>query len=257
MKHLGGFVLSVCAIQAHITVESDLAQKIGDAIWQNECGRRVSGLTHWKVGEEFPSFGIGHFIWYPPDVHKTFKETFPALITFIIRQLSAPDWLKMQIKQGASWFSQKQFIKEKSSKRMHELRALLASTVDLQVMFIIERLRNALPVMIKDLPVQERALVHNRFTRLAQTLRGIYALADYVNFKGEGTAPNEVYNGIRWGLLQVLLGMDDDKELIDAFVVSATQVLQQRVKASPKERNEQQWLKGWLNRIQTYKTLKL
>ena len=259
MKYLGGFLLSVCAAQAHITVEPDLAKKIGDAIWQNECGGRVSGLTHWKVGEEFLSFGIGHFIWYPPDVHKTFKETFPDLITFIMQQRnqSVPDWLKAQMNQGAPWFSQKQFVKEKNAKRMQEVRTLLASTVDLQVLFIIQRLQDALSVMIKDLPVQERALVHNRFTRLAQTSRGLYALADYVNFKGEGTAFNEVYNGTRWGLLQVLLGMDDNKELIDAFVESAENVLKQRVKVLPKERNEQQWLKGWLNRIQTYKTIKL
>ncbi len=257
MNYLGGFVLSVCAAQAHITVEPDLAKKIGDAIWQNECRGRESGLTHWKSGEEFPSFGIGHFIWYPSGVQKTFKETFPDLITFIAHHRSVPDWLKMQIKEGALWSSQKQFVKEKSSKQMKELRTLLTSTVDLQLLFIIQRLQDALPMMIKNLLVQQRALVHNRFVRLAQTPRGIYALADYVNFKGEGTASNEVYNGTRWGLLQVLLGMDDTKELIDAFVESAGNVLKQRVKASPKERNEQQWLKGWLNRIQTYKTIRL
>ncbi len=140
---------------------------------------------------------------------------------------------------------------------MCALRSLLASTVDLQVLFIMQRLHNALPEMIKKLPVRQRALVHNRFVKLAQTSRGIYALADYVNFKGEGTAHNESYNGTRWGLLQVLLGMDDSKELINAFVASAKEVLEQRVKASPKERNEQQWLQGWLNRIQTYKTIRL
>ncbi len=257
MKHIGGLLLSMCAVHAHITIEPALAKKIGDAIWQNECRGRESGLTHWKSGEEFPSFGIGHFIWYPSGVQKTFKETFPDLIIFITRHSSVPDWLQMQIKEGALWSSQKQFVKEKSSKQMKELRTLLTSTVDLQLLFIIQRLQDALPMMIKNLPVQKRALVHNRFVRLAQTPRGIYALADYVNFKGEGTAPNEVYNGTRWGLLQVLLGMDDNKERIDAFVASAAPVLEQRVKASPQERNEQQWLQGWLNRIRTYKTIKL
>jgi hypothetical protein len=36
---------------------------IGKKIWQNECGGTVDGLTTWNVGEEFPSLGIGHFIW--------------------------------------------------------------------------------------------------------------------------------------------------------------------------------------------------
>lgn len=211
MKHIGGLLLCVFSVHARLIVEPAVAKEIGNAIWSNECRDRISDLTHWKNGEEFPSFGIGHFIWYPPEVNQTFKETFPDLIRFIVRYYSVPDWLQVQIKQGAPWFSQKQFVKKKSSKQMQELCALLASTVDLQVLFIIQRVQAALPTMIKNLPVQQRSLVNNRFVRLAQTLRGIYALADYVNFKGEGIAPNEVYNGTRWGLLQVLLGMDDKK----------------------------------------------
>jgi len=37
---------------------------IGKKIWQNECACSVDGLTTWNAGEEFPSLGIGHFIWY-------------------------------------------------------------------------------------------------------------------------------------------------------------------------------------------------
>ena len=40
------------------------AAAIGSKIWQNECGGTVSGLTSWNAGEDFPSLGIGHFIWY-------------------------------------------------------------------------------------------------------------------------------------------------------------------------------------------------
>ncbi len=74
MKHIGGLLLGVCALNAQINIEPAVAKKIGDAIWRNECQGRVGGLTHWKSGEEFPSFGIGHFIWYPAGVHKTFKD---------------------------------------------------------------------------------------------------------------------------------------------------------------------------------------
>jgi len=39
--------------------------------------------------------------------------------------------------------------------------------------------------------------------------------------------------------------------LID-FVEAAKSVLKQRVKNSPPERHEDQWLKGWFNRLDTY-----
>ena len=41
------------------------ATAIGNKVWRYECGGRIDGLTSWNVGEDFPSLGIGHFIWYP------------------------------------------------------------------------------------------------------------------------------------------------------------------------------------------------
>jgi hypothetical protein len=32
---------------------------------QSSAGGSITGLTTWNAGEEFPSLGIGHFIWYP------------------------------------------------------------------------------------------------------------------------------------------------------------------------------------------------
>ncbi|MDX8395917.1 MAG: hypothetical protein R8K22_05850, partial [Mariprofundaceae bacterium] len=80
-------------------------------------------------------------------------------------------------------------------------------------------------------------------------------LIDYVNFKGEGTNPNERYQGQGWGLLQVLQNMDTERAKQHAnlaFSDAAEKVLTQRVALSPIERNEQRWLAGWLKRIQTY-----
>ena len=55
------------------------ASKIGEQIWQNEGLGRVDYLAVWNQGEAFPSFGIGHFIWYPAGVDGPFLESFPAL----------------------------------------------------------------------------------------------------------------------------------------------------------------------------------
>ena len=92
---------------------------------------------------------------------------------------------------------------------------------------------------------------------LAKLPRGLYALTDYLNFKGEGTLSAESYGDTRWGLLQVLLGMDDEADLIKSFVSSAKIVLTQRVAASPQKQKEKGWLPGWLHRVEGYEKIEL
>src|SRR5271154_4776659 len=78
-----------------LTVSPEDASKIGERIWKNECAGKVDGLTHWKKGENFASFGIGHFIWYSQGQKERFTETFPALLTFLQQKgASLPVWLK-------------------------------------------------------------------------------------------------------------------------------------------------------------------
>src|SRR5690606_37756795 len=82
---------------------------------------------------------------------------------------------------------------------------------------------------------------------------GLYALIDYVHFKGEGTNPAERYQGEGWGLLQVLQNMPAHSAApLDAFAASARTVLSQRVANAPAERREDRWLQGWHNRVSTY-----
>ena len=52
---------------------------IGKKIWQNESGGTLNGLTAWNSGEEFPSLGIGHFIWYPAGFNGRFEESWPSV----------------------------------------------------------------------------------------------------------------------------------------------------------------------------------
>src|SRR5215475_13558733 len=90
---------------------------------------------------------------------------------------------------------------------MKELRTFLAATIDLQVAFLIERLRSALSKMLAATSSGERPRIGNQFQRLTTSTQGCYALVDYVNFKGEGVLLTERYRGRGWGLLQVLEGM--------------------------------------------------
>jgi hypothetical protein len=133
---------------------------------------------------------------------------------------------------------------------MKELRQFLFETKNLQALFIAARLEKALPRIIEKLSPAEKEKVSIAFTQLASDSRGLYALIDYTNFKGEGISPEETYKGQGWGLLQVLQAMP--KNTVADFVEQAKKILAQRVKNSPPERQEEKWLKGWMNRLDTY-----
>lgn len=233
-------------------ISHDLAQKVAERIWQNECRGTIEGLTSWNNGEEFASLGIGHFIWYPPGPKGRFKETFPELLAFLERNgTSIPYWIKSA--SGCPWESKKDFDSQKNSERMLQLRKLLYDTRSLQAEFIASRLENCLPKLLDGLPPDEKLHLESQFHRLDKSPEGLYALIDYVNFKGEGLTPSEAYHGKGWGLRQVLIRMDNNEAPpVQAFITSAKKVLSERVQNSPAERGEERWLKGWFNRLETY-----
>lgn len=230
------------------------AARIGKLIWRNESGGTVDGLTHWNTGEAFPSLGIAHFIWYPEGSSGPFVESFPALLSFlIVNDAAVPDWLAEA--RGAPWPDRASFYRVFRSKRMNALRALLSDTVDLQARFAAHRLEGALPKILDSAAPESRPALRARFYAVAAHPRGVYALVDYVNFKGEGIAPTERYSGKGWGLLQVLEGMPDTvpgERAVADFSESARKVLERRVALSPSERGEARWLPGWHKRVATY-----
>lgn len=238
-----------------ISISPEDVQRIGRLIWRNECNATLAGLTSWNQGEEFASLGIGHFIWYPAGPHGPFEESFPPLLKFLAANGSAiPDWLSGN--PDCPWPDRAAFHAELDSKRMRELRGLLASTIALQARFIVGRLEAALPKILAALPEEQRDPVRAQFYRVAAEPLGVYALVDYVNFKGEGISPSERYRGQGWGLLQVLQGMQGTQPgqaALDEFALCADRVLTRRVKNSPPERHEERWLPGWRARLETYR----
>ena len=121
-------------------------------------------------------------------------------------------------------------------------------------MFIVERLHNSTADLFRELEPSQQSSVEASFYEIAnsQTPYGMYALIDYVHFKGTGTATSERYQGEGWGLLQVLLELQGSTANLDDFVAAATRVLKRRVANAPSERKEQRWIAGWTNRLQTY-----
>lgn len=231
------------------------ALRIGRKIWQNECAGTVSGLTSWNAGENFASLGIGHFIWYPKGERGPFEESFPDFIQYAAKREARIPSVARESRAGCPWQSRAAFTAAQDGAEMKELRAFLAATVDLQAGFLVQRLDQALPKMLAELPAAERASLRERFDRVARTAQGCYALVDYVNFKGEGVLDSERYQGQGWGLLQVLQGMtgnENGRTAAAAFSASARRVLTQRVKNSPPARAENRWLAGWLTRVASY-----
>lgn len=243
--------VDVAPAASGIKISAAEADRIGRRIWRNECAGTRDGLTSWNKGEDFASLGIGHFIWYPAGRRGPFKESFPALRDYLRSQgVKLPGWLAGA--KACPWPDRAAFMAAFRSPRMEELRSILADTVGLQARFAALRLESALPDMLAAAPAEQRSKIRDNFYRVANAPGGLYALMDYVNFKGEGTSPSERYQGEGWGLLQVLEGMTGSGSPTKDFSRSAERVLMRRIELSPPARGEKRWMAGWRNRVATY-----
>ena len=231
---------------------------IGSKIYANECAAKPENLIIWGEGEEFPSLGIGHFIWYPEDFKGPFVETFPDMVAYVSQFKAAPLWLKKREPFSAPWTSKKVFLKAIDSEDMSLLRQWLLETHAYQAQYIsLEVIKRFNHYLRTSKDANKKAVVRV-FNQLMKTKEGRFALIDYVNFKGMG-ADHEEYQGEQWGLISVLKPITltafhtmDSPQLLKAFVESAKQRLQLRVQLSPRQRNEQRWLKGWFKRLDDY-----
>ena len=218
--------------------------RVGHRIWQNECAGTVAGLTSWNAGEDFASLGIGHFIWYPAGRRGPFEESFPALVGYLEqRGVKMPAWTHAP----CVWNSKAAFDADKNGPRQKELRTILAGCVRQQTEFIMLRLQNAVPKMVQ----AGGSRVAQNHAALSQSAEGMFAMIDYVNFKGEGLKATERYQGQGWGLAQVLGEMQNGSPA--EFAEAAKRILSRRVALSPPDRGEKRWLAGWHNRCDAYK----
>jgi hypothetical protein len=229
-------------------------QKIGMQIWKNESGQHLDLLVHWHKNETFPSFGIGHNIWFLTGQEKKFNEQFPQLCTYLEKNgVKLPQWLQKVKNSGAPWKNREEFLKD--YKKINNLCHLLSVTIELQTEFMIERLDEQWPKILQHAPKKQQTKLMHNYKLMRSTLLGTYTLIDYLNFKGSGLDPKEESNGQRWGLLQVLLDMPDGltKDTVNqAFTLSAIKILVTLVQNSAPEYNRMKFLNGWIKRLNTY-----
>lgn len=229
-------------------------KKIGYAIWYNETSLRKEQLAFWSEHESFPSFGIGHAIWFPEGVTSPFTEQFPLLCSYLEKNnVKLPLWLKKAKTTGAPWQSRIEFMQD--TQKRAELIGLLSSTIDLQTRFMIERFEKRVPLLLKAVPPKKKKQVVENIRLLKSSLLGMYGLIDYLNFKGDGLNPQEEVHGYRWGLAQVLIDMPAGltcDNVARAFSVSAAKRLLKLIENSYPSYARVKYLSGWMKRVNSY-----
>ncbi|NKB32356.1 MAG: hypothetical protein GKR91_04590 [Pseudomonadales bacterium] len=252
---LGQYMLATMAFgQAFELTDADL-QWLGERVFANECASKYDCLTSWNEGEDFPSLGIGHFIWFQAGQDSPFEETFPALLQYFEeRNVETPGWLNNNANPESPWRNREEFYTDFNSERSIQLRTFLDRTKAIQVDFIVRRLGQSLEQIITSFSTDQQTSVRELITTVARSHPpyGAYALIDYVHFKGTGLKSSERYQNQGWGLKHVIDKMQGSPITLYSFVQAAKQVLGDRVINAPVARNEQRWLVGWHNRVASY-----
>lgn len=239
-----------------IVIEADdtINKRIGMLIWQNEAAQRTDLLAFWNSSEPFPSFGIGHFIWYPAHQPIIHTQQFPTLCDYLQKNgILLPQWLIDALPKGAPWKSREAFLAD--FMRVQELRTILKGTVALQTSFIIESLETAWPSILKAIPQAKKKQVQSIYTLMKSFPLGTYTLIDYCNFKGTGLNPKERAGKKGWGLLHVLMHMPPHlttANVTQAFVISAAQLLLNRIYHNGPDYTLLSFFNGWMKRLNSY-----
>jgi hypothetical protein len=238
-----------------ILLSSKEIQWVGEKVFENECSGKEECLLEWNDGEDFLSLGVGHFIWYPQGQTGPFEESFIKFLSYLKNSgEKLPGWLNVNPLPGCPWGTKDEFLRDREGSKVAELYQLLTNTKFKQMNFIVNRLDDALAEMLESIPEDQHQKITEGFLDLASTPEGIFALIDYINFKGLGIVSTERYHEKGWGLVQVLSEMNGQEKAktLESFVKAANKVLEERVRNSPPERNEQRWLAGWKNRVASY-----
>jgi len=240
-----------------LTISPQIALPIGVKIWFNESGGSIMGLTAWNDGEDFASLGIGHFVWQPYANRKraSFNAGFPKLIRYIEKRGGAniPTWLRGNL--YCPWDSREEFLRDQYSPRMIELRNFLQQTIPIQAECMVKHLEEILPDLLASTPPEDRSFIYHKFHTLTRTPSGIYALVDYLNFKGPGVSNSRRNYEHGSGLLHVLKGMKfapPGATPLQAYTWAAKNALIRKVEQAPSTAHHERWLSGWFNRVNTY-----
>jgi hypothetical protein len=273
LQTLAGALATVAALPARaqtptpdgtiprLAISPETAARVGQQVWQNESGRSIAGLTAWNDAEDFPSLGIGHWIWFKAGGHPVFEESFPRLLVYMReRGAKLPAWLDKPRIPPCPWQNKADFQRQFNGPELTGLRRFLVDTIPLQTQFLLVRADAAIPRMLATLPEPaDRRHLIAQLDRLVRSSPDLYPLIDYVNFKGEGISPKETFfdpatrRNEGWGTKHLLLEMKGSAigpPALAEFSRSAKYVLDRRIRNHPPSKR---WQAGWHKRCETYR----
>lgn len=225
-------------------------------VYFNECAGNPKFLITWRTDEAFPSLGIGHFIWFPKNLNAPYQETFRDFLLMAEKEgAEIPAWIMELPGLMCPWDNREEFLKDLQSEKMRSLREFLETTKNFQVSFIVRRSEEAFSRILDVIPQDQRPVIGKKLSMVENTPNGLFALIDYINFKGEGILESERFKGWGWGLVQVLEEMKmpkDEAEALPEFVRAAQLVLERRVRNSAISEEELKRLQGWKHRVLRY-----
>lgn len=212
--------------------------------------------------------GIAQNLWLPEGSNSIFQTEWPT-VAQRLQELGCK--IKPWMLEGCPWSSQEAFDTDFNSKKMVWLRTHLSKKklVLAQAFCIAERLQRAMDPSSPDslltgLTEEQSTLVQKNFDLVVHCFNpsGIYALIDYVNFKGEGRLDgSEKFVGVSCGLLQVSLNIQtpeevaNDETIINAFVEGAKVTLNNRIiyhKIQDPNSNDRQYWNMWVAHLSDY-----
>ena len=232
---------------------------IAKQIFKNETGGNRSKLIHWNSGEDFPSLGIGHFIWIPRSSNAGFGDSFKEVVQFYKKNdVELPHFLKgLAPNYDCPWQNSNDFWIQRYDPKVLELETFLATTFDVQTSYLFSKLKESLPKILNGLSNEEKIFIDRNIKSIISTQASWYPIIDYLNFKGSGHGQYVTTEKGGWGLRQVLLGMQpsiSNTDPVGAFMDSAIKTLTKRVELRNYDRR---WLDGWSKRIETYGTFNI
>ncbi len=214
-------------------LSDDELLQIGMQIWQNQCSvwdapdtkitsSMKQGLTDWDDDSDVATIGMGQYLWYSSDATNRMQEDWPT----VAQALQAKGYpIKQWVLGECPWDTKEEFMAHFNGHKLTYLRKMLAKkpVIVEQTRCDAERLDAALPKILASVHVDTnltddqkttlKAVITKHFNEVAmtQTPVGLYALMDYVHFRGEGVLQTERIDGdIAWGLRQALTLMNDD-----------------------------------------------
>ena len=120
--------------KADLSISKAELDIVAEKIFKNEAGGKKIDLVYWNTGEDFPSLGIGHFIWYKQGQRGRFLESFPQLVAYYkSRNIKMPEIMEENV--YSPWESREELFELRDAGN-EDIAELINSAISLSPEFL-------------------------------------------------------------------------------------------------------------------------